>query len=84
VNFFSRDKDVFFANEKSANVHQITSDNKRLRIDSAGFIYLEMRLSATLSCHMRFEHFPMDVQVMIALMTALSIAQSNSQSITSF
>merc|ERR1712227_434191 len=55
--------DVFFANEKSANVHQITSDNKRLRIDSAGFIYLEMRLSATLSCHMRFEHFPMDVQV---------------------
>lgn len=55
--------DVFFANEKSANVHQITSDNKRLRIDSAGYIYLEMRLSATLSCHMRFEHFPMDVQV---------------------
>lgn len=55
--------DVFFANEKSANVHKITSDNKRLRIDSAGFIYLEMRLSATLSCHMRFEHFPMDVQV---------------------
>lgn len=57
--------DVFFANEKSANVHKITSDNKRLRIDSAGFIYLEMRLSATLSCHMRFEHFPMDVQVSV-------------------
>ena len=65
IRFTSEFKDVFFANEKSANVHQITSDNKRLRIDSAGFIYLEMRLSATLSCHMRFEHFPMDVQVCI-------------------
>merc|ERR1711990_24616 len=38
-------------------------DNKRLRIDSAGFIYFENKISAKLSCNMHFERFPMDVQV---------------------
>ena len=38
-------------------------ENKRLRIDSAGFIYLENKISAKLSCNMHFERFPMDVQV---------------------
>ena len=39
-------------------------ENKRLRIDSAGFIYLENKISAKLSCNMHFERFPMDVQVL--------------------
>ena len=38
------------------------SENKRLRIDSAGVIYYENRLSAILTCHMKFHYFPMDVQ----------------------
>ena len=28
-----------------------------------GDVYVSMRLSATLACHMRLERFPMDVQV---------------------
>ena len=39
-------------------------ENKRLRIDSAGFIYFENKISAKLSCSMHFERFPMDVQVL--------------------
>ena len=56
-------KDIYFSNAKSADEHNVTMENKRLRIDSAGFIYLENKISAKLSCNMHFERFPMDVQV---------------------
>ncbi|CBY19673.1 unnamed protein product [Oikopleura dioica] len=55
--------DIFFSNEKQANFHSITAENKLLRIDHEGDVYVSMRLSATLACHMRLERFPMDVQV---------------------
>ena len=55
--------DIFFSNEKRAEFHSITTENKLLRIDHEGDVYVSMRLSATLACHMRLERFPMDVQV---------------------
>ena len=56
-------KDIHFSNSISATEFQIPTEHKRLRIDSAGFIYLENKISATFSCEMHFERFPFDVQV---------------------
>ena len=61
--FSQRLKDLYFSNAKRADEHLIATENKRLRIDSAGYIYLENKISAKLSCNMHFERFPMDVQV---------------------
>ena len=56
-------KDIHFSNSISATEFHIPTEHKRLRIDSAGFIYLENKISATFSCDIHFERFPFDVQV---------------------
>ena len=43
-------------------VSKITTEQAR-KWAFLGDVYVSMRLSATLACHMRLERFPMDVQV---------------------
>ncbi|XP_030048525.1 glycine receptor subunit alpha-3 isoform X1 [Microcaecilia unicolor] len=57
--------DLFFANEKGANFHEITTDNKLLRISKDGNVLYSIRLTLTLSCPMDLKNFPMDVQTCI-------------------
>uniref|UniRef100_UPI00398E84C7 glycine receptor subunit alpha-2 isoform X2 n=1 Tax=Pristiophorus japonicus TaxID=55135 RepID=UPI00398E84C7 len=54
--------DLFFANEKGANFHEVTTDNKLLRIFKNGNVLYSIRLTLTLSCPMDLKNFPMDVQ----------------------
>ncbi|XP_072021143.1 glycine receptor subunit alphaZ1-like isoform X4 [Amphiura filiformis] len=54
--------DIFFINEKSAKIHEVTYNNKLIYILPNGSVSMSMRLSATLACHMSLEYFPMDSQ----------------------
>ncbi|KAG7486601.1 hypothetical protein JOB18_034563 [Solea senegalensis] len=55
--------DLFFANEKSANFHDVTQDNILLFIFRNGDVLISMRLSVTLSCPLDLTLFPMDTQL---------------------
>uniref|UniRef100_A0A665VHW0 Glycine receptor, alpha 4b n=1 Tax=Echeneis naucrates TaxID=173247 RepID=A0A665VHW0_ECHNA len=55
--------DLFFANEKGANFHEVTTDNKLLRIFQNGNVLYSIRLTLTLSCPMDLKNFPMDSQM---------------------
>uniref|UniRef100_A0A8D0GMV7 Glycine receptor alpha 3 n=1 Tax=Sphenodon punctatus TaxID=8508 RepID=A0A8D0GMV7_SPHPU len=57
--------DLFFANEKGANFHEVTTDNKLLRIFKTGNVLYSIRLTLILSCPMDLKNFPMDVQTCI-------------------
>ncbi|XP_076001732.1 glycine receptor subunit alpha-3 isoform X2 [Genypterus blacodes] len=57
--------DLFFANEKGAHFHEVTTDNKLLRIFKTGNVLYSIRLTLTLSCPMDLKNFPMDVQTCI-------------------
>ncbi|XP_051505697.1 glycine receptor subunit alpha-4-like isoform X1 [Myxocyprinus asiaticus] len=54
--------DLFFANEKGANFHEVTTDNKLLRIFQDGNVLYSIRLTLILSCPMDLKNFPMDIQ----------------------
>uniref|UniRef100_A0A3P8RM97 Glycine receptor, beta b n=1 Tax=Amphiprion percula TaxID=161767 RepID=A0A3P8RM97_AMPPE len=54
--------DLFFANEKSANFHDVTQENILLFIFRNGDVLISMRLSVTLSCPLDLTLFPMDTQ----------------------
>ncbi|XP_052366702.1 glycine receptor subunit beta-like, partial [Oncorhynchus keta] len=54
--------DLFFANEKHANFHDVTQDNILLFIFRNGDILISMRLSV-LSCPLDLTLFPMDTQL---------------------
>uniref|UniRef100_A0A8C1S525 Glycine receptor, alpha 2 n=1 Tax=Cyprinus carpio TaxID=7962 RepID=A0A8C1S525_CYPCA len=54
--------DLFFANEKGANFHDVTTENKLLRIFKDGTVLYSIRLMLILSCPMDLKNFPMDVQ----------------------
>uniref|UniRef100_A0A4W5NTK6 Glycine receptor, alpha 4a n=1 Tax=Hucho hucho TaxID=62062 RepID=A0A4W5NTK6_9TELE len=54
--------DLFFANEKGANFHEVTTDNKLLRIFQDGSVLYSIRLTLILSCPMDLKNFPMDIQ----------------------
>uniref|UniRef100_A0A672MY22 Glycine receptor, alpha 4b n=1 Tax=Sinocyclocheilus grahami TaxID=75366 RepID=A0A672MY22_SINGR len=54
--------DLFFANEKGANFHEVTTDNKLLRIFQNGNVLYSIRLTLILSCPMDLKNFPMDTQ----------------------
>eukprot|EP00074_Homo_sapiens_P009327 NP_001165756.1 glycine receptor subunit alpha-4 isoform 2 precursor [Homo sapiens] len=54
--------DLFFANEKGANFHEVTTDNKLLRIFKNGNVLYSIRLTLILSCLMDLKNFPMDIQ----------------------
>uniref|UniRef100_S4R9V1 Glycine receptor, alpha 1 n=1 Tax=Petromyzon marinus TaxID=7757 RepID=S4R9V1_PETMA len=55
--------DLFFDNEKSAYFHEVTTDNKMLRIFKNGLVLFTVRLTLTLSCPMDLRNFPMDTQM---------------------
>ncbi|XP_061419094.1 glycine receptor subunit alpha-3-like isoform X1 [Lethenteron reissneri] len=55
--------DLFFDNEKSAYFHEVTTDNKMLRIFKNGLVLFTVRLTLTLSCPMNLRNFPMDTQM---------------------
>ncbi|XP_020668700.1 glycine receptor subunit alpha-1 isoform X2 [Pogona vitticeps] len=57
--------DLFFANEKGAHFHEITTDNKLLRISKNGDVLYSIRITLTLACPMDLKNFPMDVQTCI-------------------
>ncbi|XP_067852194.1 glycine receptor subunit alphaZ1 isoform X2 [Heptranchias perlo] len=57
--------DLFFANEKDAHFHEITTDNKLLRIFKTGKVLYSIRLTLSLACPMDLKNFPMDVQTCI-------------------
>ncbi|XP_072371881.1 glycine receptor subunit alpha-3 isoform X2 [Scyliorhinus torazame] len=57
--------DLFFANEKGANFHEVTTENKLLRIFKNGVVLYSIRLTLILSCPMDLKNFPMDVQTCI-------------------
>ncbi|XP_069510093.1 glycine receptor subunit alpha-1 isoform X2 [Ambystoma mexicanum] len=57
--------DLFFANEKGAHFHEITTDNKLLRIFKNGNVLYSIRITLTLACPMDLKNFPMDVQTCI-------------------
>ncbi|XP_015687890.1 glycine receptor subunit alpha-4 [Protobothrops mucrosquamatus] len=54
--------DLFFANEKGASFHGVTTDNKLLRIFKNGGVLYSIRLTLILSCPMDLKNFPMDIQ----------------------
>ncbi|NXC17864.1 GLRA4 protein, partial [Corythaeola cristata] len=54
--------DLFFANEKGANFHEVTTANKLLRIFKNGNVLYSIRLTLILSCPMDLKNFPMDIQ----------------------
>ncbi|KAJ8254963.1 hypothetical protein GJAV_G00199370 [Gymnothorax javanicus] len=57
--------DLFFANEKGANFHGVTTDNKLLRISKNGNVLYSIRITLVLACPMDLKNFPMDVQTCI-------------------
>ncbi|XP_071951847.1 glycine receptor subunit alpha-2-like isoform X2 [Antedon mediterranea] len=54
--------DLYFPSEKKAETHDITTDNKLLRLSPNGDILYSVRLSLLMSCPMKFHQFPMDNQ----------------------
>ncbi|KFV19058.1 Glycine receptor subunit alpha-4, partial [Tauraco erythrolophus] len=54
--------DLFFANEKGASFHEVTTANKLLRIFKNGNVLYSIRLTLILSCPMDLKNFPMDIQ----------------------
>nr|XP_006811837.1 PREDICTED: glycine receptor subunit alpha-3-like [Saccoglossus kowalevskii] len=54
--------DLFFPNEKRAYQHDVTTDNKLLRLFPNGDILYSVRLLLTLTCMMSLQKFPMDRQ----------------------
>ncbi|CAB1327222.1 unnamed protein product [Coregonus sp. 'balchen'] len=65
--------DLFFANEKGAHFHEVTTDNKLLRIFKNGNVLYSIRLTLTLSCPMDLKNFPMDVQTCIMQLESLQL-----------
>uniref|UniRef100_A0A1A8S096 Glycine receptor, alpha 3 n=1 Tax=Nothobranchius rachovii TaxID=451742 RepID=A0A1A8S096_9TELE len=69
--------DLFFANEKGAHFHEVTTDNKLLRIFKNGNVLYSIRLTLTLSCPMDLKNFPMDVQTCIMQLESFALQHSS-------
>ncbi|CAG5133409.1 unnamed protein product, partial [Candidula unifasciata] len=54
--------DTFFRNEKKGEFHIVTVPNRLMHLYRDGTIYYSMRLSMLLSCHMRLQKYPLDIQ----------------------
>ncbi|XP_077979460.1 glycine receptor subunit alpha-1-like [Glandiceps talaboti] len=55
--------DSYFVNEKDGKVHDITMENKQIRVEPDGHVTFDIRVSMTLTCYMRLQRFPMDKQM---------------------
>uniref|UniRef100_A0A452T0F5 Glycine receptor alpha 4 (pseudogene) n=1 Tax=Ursus maritimus TaxID=29073 RepID=A0A452T0F5_URSMA len=67
--------DLFFANEKGANFHEVTTDNKLLRIFKNGNVLYSIRLTLILSCPMDLKNFPMDIQTCTMQLESFQVAE---------
>lgn len=54
--------DTFFRNEKKANFHDVTVANRHLRLGNDGTMLYKLKISATFSCQMKLQKFPLDTQ----------------------
>jgi len=54
--------DIFFPNEKTANIHQVMVPNQVINIYPNGTVHYSSRLTLRLACPMMLTHFPMDYQ----------------------
>ncbi|XP_022320293.2 glycine receptor subunit alpha-2-like isoform X1 [Crassostrea virginica] len=54
--------DLYFVNEKKADVHQVTVPNKLMHIYPDGLVVYSMRVTATFSCTMDLQKYPLDDQ----------------------
>ncbi|XP_077869881.1 glycine receptor subunit alpha-1-like [Saccoglossus kowalevskii] len=54
--------DLYFVNVKEGKLHQVTMNNKHIRINPDGRILYDMRVSLVLICHLYLHRFPMDKQ----------------------
>ncbi|XP_033624503.1 glycine receptor subunit alpha-3-like isoform X1 [Asterias rubens] len=54
--------DVFFLYEKASTFHDVTVDNRMIRLYPNGTVLMSSRISVTLSCNMDLYKFPMDKQ----------------------
>lgn len=54
--------DTFFRNEKGANFHEVTVKNRLLRLNTTGHLWYVTKISATLSCPMKLQKYPLDTQ----------------------
>lgn len=54
--------DTFFRNEKKANFHDVTVANRMLRLDENGSLWYVTKISATFSCPMTLQKYPLDTQ----------------------
>ncbi|MGH0167365.1 UNVERIFIED_CONTAM: hypothetical protein FKN15_052428, partial [Acipenser sinensis] len=68
--------DLFFANEKGANFHEVTTDNKLLRIFKNGNVLYSIRITLILACPMDLKNFPMDVQTCIMQLESFGIKKA--------
>ncbi|ESO10352.1 hypothetical protein HELRODRAFT_117001 [Helobdella robusta] len=55
--------DTFLKNEKGASFHSVTVDNRLIEIRAPTTVWYVIKISATLSCPMTLENFPLDTQV---------------------
>ncbi|ESN93149.1 hypothetical protein HELRODRAFT_130575, partial [Helobdella robusta] len=55
--------DTFFRNEKRATFHEVTVNNRFMKLNSTGHVWYVTKISATLSCPMKLENYPLDKQV---------------------
>jgi gamma-aminobutyric acid receptor subunit beta len=54
--------DIFFPNDKSAYLHDVTEKNKMIRLNGNGEILYGMRFTSTLACMMDLRRYPLDRQ----------------------
>ncbi|XP_063715518.1 glycine receptor subunit alphaZ1-like isoform X2 [Symsagittifera roscoffensis] len=71
--------DTFIINEKAANFHQITTDNKLLRLKPNGELLYSARITLTLSCPMQLQYFPMDQQKCVITLESYAYTTSDIQ-----
>lgn len=55
--------DTFFRNEKRAGFHSVTVPNRLLKLNTTGHIWYVTKISATLSCPMKLQKYPLDTQM---------------------
>ncbi|PAA54458.1 hypothetical protein BOX15_Mlig021793g1 [Macrostomum lignano] len=55
--------DVFFRNEKKADFHHVTIPNRFINLYPDGKLWYVMKISATLSCMMQLQKYPLDTQI---------------------
>jgi len=54
--------DTFFANDKKSFLHDVTEQNKMVRLHGDGAITYGMRFTTTLACMMDLHYYPLDQQ----------------------